>query len=272
MIVGHFDDSNTHRGSKILSLCGFLADHRWWDDFDVEWKKILDKSDWPNRPREFHAYDIVHRTGEFANWSLAQRLAFYGDMTGLLAECNILALGSLCHIDAFESCTDEEKELLARGGLFGPIDFALQFLISQAIVSTRKYGKVHDPPVEFEDLALIFDEPSNKVTEERFVGIFNHLRAKHPHGKMLSSITFEKSHNKSPLQAADMLAYTTCHWHLKQAFPRDSDFDFPIVPGFLRLIENVAAEGGVYNERAMANLILQERINRINRGLAPFLF
>lgn len=69
-----------------------------------------------------------------------------------------------------------------------------------------------------------------------------------------------------------MLAYTTCHWHLKQASPKESDFDFPIVPGFLRLIENVAAEGGVYNERAMVNLILQERINRINKGLDPFLF
>lgn len=76
VIVGYFDDSNTHKGSKILSPCGFLADPRWWEDFDLEWKKILDKPDWPNRPREFHTYDIVHRTGEFANWSLAQRLAF----------------------------------------------------------------------------------------------------------------------------------------------------------------------------------------------------
>jgi hypothetical protein len=270
VIVGHFDDSNTHKGAKILSLCGFLADPRWWEDFDLEWKKILDKPDWPNRPREFHTYDIVHRTGEFANWSLAERLAFYGDMTGLLAECNILALGSICHVAAYESRTDEEKALLAKGGLFGPIDFALQFLISQAIVSSRKYGQAHTPPLEFEDLQLVFDESSNKATEDRFVGIFNHLKAKHPHGKMLTSITFEKSHTTSPLQAADMLAYTTCHWHWKQAFPEESDFDFPIIPGFMRLIENVAAEGGVYNERAMVNLIFQERINRINKDLDPF--
>jgi hypothetical protein len=271
VIVGYFDDSNTHRGAKILSLCGFLADYRQWEDFEMEWKKILDKTDWPNRPSEFHAYDIVHHCGEFERWNLAQRLAFYGDMTGLLAECNLLALGSLCVTEAYENRSDEEKALLAKGGLFGPIDFVFQYLVSEAIASTRRYGQVHTPPVEFEELALVFDE-ADKPVAERFHGLYNHLRLKHPHGNMLQSITFESSHRKAPLQAADMLAYTTYHWHLKQMFPNESDFDFPIVPGFLRLIQNVAAAGGIYNENAMAHLVLQERINRINKDQDPFFF
>ena len=75
MILGYFDESSTHEGSKIVSLCGFLADPRIWDDFDAEWKKLLDKRDWPNRPREFHMYDCVHGTGPFNGWSLAERLA-----------------------------------------------------------------------------------------------------------------------------------------------------------------------------------------------------
>jgi hypothetical protein len=271
VIGGYFDDSNTHGTSKIFSLCGFLADHRWWEDFDREWKKILDKPDWPNRPREFHTYDIVHGWGEFRDWSFAERLALYGDMTGLLSECNLLALGSLCYTDAYDDRTDEEKALLAKGGFFGPIDFVFQNLVGQAIVSTNKYGEVHTPPVKFEDLALVFDE-STRPTTQRFLALFDHLRTKHPHGKMLKSITFEASHRSSPLQAADMLAYTTYQWHLKQMSPGQSDFDFPVIPGFLRLIQNVAAEGGLFNEEAMQRLMIQERINRVNKDLDPFMY
>jgi len=271
VLVGYFDDSNSHAGSKIFSLCGFLADYRWWEDFDSQWQKILDKPDWPKRPREFHAYDIAHGYGEFERWSFAERLAFFGDLTGLLAECNLLALGSLCYTDAYYNRTDEEKALLAKGNLFGPIDFVFQYLVSQAIVSTRNYGRAHTPPVEFEELAFVFDE-SDRSTKKQFLALFDHMRAKHPHGKMLSSITFEASHKKSPLQAADMLAYTTYQWHLKQMFPSQSDFGFPIIPGFLRLIQNVAAEGGVYTEDAMQRLMLQERINRVNKSLDPFMY
>ena len=85
-------------------------------------------------------------------------------------------------------------------------------------------------------------------------------------------MTFESSHKKSPLQAADMLAYTTYQWHMKEAYPREVELNFPIIPGFFRLIQNVAADGGVYNEESMQRLILQERINRVNKGYDPFMF
>lgn len=51
VICGYFDGSNTHDGSKILSLCEFLGDPRIWDDFDAEWKLVLDKSAWPRGAR-----------------------------------------------------------------------------------------------------------------------------------------------------------------------------------------------------------------------------
>jgi hypothetical protein len=264
VIVGYFDDSNTHSGSKIVSLCGFLADIRWWEDFHQEWQRVLDNPQWPNRPREFHTVDIVHRTGEFADWSLAQRLAIFGDMTSVIAKSNIIAIGSLCVTDAFYNRTPFEQDLLARGGFSSPMDVVFQFLLGQVIFSTRQYGQTHTPAVQFEEIGLVFDE-APAPTARRFLEQYDHIKQKHPYGKMLSGISFRSSEKLSPIQAADMLAYTTYYWQFKQLFPSDREFDFPVIPGFQRLIDNVASAGGIYNENAMRQLIAQETINKVNK-------
>jgi len=264
MILGYFDESSTHEGSKIVSLCGFLADPRIWDDFDAEWKKVLDKRDWPNRPREFHMYDCVHGTGPFNGWSLAERLAIYGDMASLVCGTNLIALGSLIVVDAYENLDHQQRVILGQGGLSRPIDFIFQYLLQIAISSTRKYASIHVPPI-VEKLGLLFDETPPAVAL-RYHELYQHIAAKHPHGDMLTGIAFGKSEQFTPLQAADMLAYTSYHWQLKRQFPSESDFDFPIIPGFLRLIENIAADGGIFTETALVTLVAQELINKANRA------
>lgn len=264
VIVGYFDDSSTHRGSKIFALCGFLADPRIWGDFDIEWKKILDKPEWPNRPREFHMVDCVHGVREFQDWSLAQRLAIFGDMAGVVCDSNVMALGSLIVVNAYEHLSNQHKALMAKGGLNGPMDFVFQHLVQSAITNTRKYGQREEPPV-VEELGLVFDEEPAPIAE-RYHALYDHIRKKHPFGAMLNGIAFGSSEKFTPIQAADMLAYTSYHWQLKQQSLSESDFDFPIIPGFLRLIENVAADGGIFTDHALGNLVAQELINEANKA------
>jgi len=264
VIYGYFDDSNTHDGSKLICVCGFLGDPRIWDDLDKEWQKVLDKSDWPQRPSEFHMVDCVHGVEEFQDWTLAQRLAIFGDLANVIAASNIMALGSIFMVDAFHKRSDADKAVLAKGGLLGPMDFAFQLLVQMAITRTRNYGRMHRPPVS-DKLALVFDEEP-PATAERFHYLYNHHRLKHPHGEMLAGITFASSKSLSPLQAADMLAYTTYHWELRKRFPNLSDFNFPIIPGFLRLIENVAADGGIYDDDGIDRLLLTLQINKANQA------
>src|SRR6266566_2382335 len=95
VIYGYFDGSNTHHGSKVLSMCGFIGDPRIWDDFVKEWQKVLDNPGWPRRPSEFHMVDCVHGNKEFRGWTLAQRLAIFGDLCGVIANSNVMALGSV---------------------------------------------------------------------------------------------------------------------------------------------------------------------------------
>jgi len=267
VVAGYFDDSSTHKGSKIYALCGFLGDPRIWDDFDREWNKVLDKKDWPNRPREFHCYDCVHATKEFDGWSFAQRLAIFGDLATVICESNVMALGSLIVVEAFEKLPSHYKILMAQGGLNGPMDFCFQYLLQAAITATRRYAQSHEPPI-VEELGLVFDQEPPAIAE-RYLLLYDHIRAKHPYGNMLKSILFGDSGAFTPIQAADMLAYTTYHWQLRQQFPSESDFDFDfnVIPGFLRLIENTAADGGIYTEQALINLVAQELINKANKGM-----
>ena len=265
VIVGYFDDSHTHKGAKVLSLCGFLADPRIWSGYDQECNKILDKKDWPNRPSEFHTCDCVHGYKEFAGWSLAQRLAIYGDMVGLLCETNLIAVGSGIVVDAFENLSAEHKLLLAQGGFFSPVDLVFQCLLQFAIDATVNYGKTHTPPV-LDDLGLLFDQSDPEVALN-YHRLYAHVRAKHRSASILTGITFGSSKKFTPLQAADMLAYTTCEWLVKEHFPAQSDFNFPILPAFMRMIENVAATGGMFSERAVMTLIGQELINKANKEI-----
>jgi Protein of unknown function (DUF3800) len=269
VIYGYFDGSNTHDGSKLISLCGFLADPRIWDDFDHEWQKVLDKRDWPRRPSELHMYDCVHGFKEFDGWTLAQRLALFGDLSGVVAASNVLALGSVFLVEAFTNRSIEEKAILAKGGLYGPMDFVFQLLVQMAITQTHKYANAHEPPIT-EKLSLIFDEEPPNVAE-RYRRLYNHHCAKHPRGDMLTGISFARSRDLSPIQAADMLAYTTYHWELKRQFPGASDFNFPIIPGFLRLIEGVAADGGTYDDVGLGRLLITLRINEANKNARRYL-
>jgi hypothetical protein len=263
VIYGYFDESATHDHSRLFALCGFLGDPRIWDEFDIEWKKILNKPDWPRRPTELHMVDCVHGVNEFEGWTLAQRLALFGDLSGLIAESNVIAIGGLCLVDAFNSCTAEEKEILERGGFKSPLDFIFQLVLQISCSRTREYGSIHQPPIE-EEISFIFDEEPPHIAL-RFHELYNHHLANAPYRHMLRGIAFEKSRNLSPLQAADLLAYTTYHVQLRENFPGQSDFDFPVTPGFRRLITSIAASGGIIHHEAIRTILLTKAIDEANR-------
>ena len=267
VVFGYFDESNTHNGSKIISLCGFLADPRIWEDFDREWKRVLDKRDWPNRPPEFHMYPCVHGLKPFLGWSLAERLAIYGDMVTLLCDTNLIALGSVIDVTAFENLSEEYKSVLRQGGLTLPIDFVFQHTLQVAVGETMHYGSIHTPPI-IDELGLLFDEVDPWLAS-RYYRLYDHIKGRHQYGSILTGIGFGSSEKFTPLQAADMLAYTTYHYTLKRYYPSESDFDFPIHAPFMRLVEKVATAGGVFSEKALNTLVGQELINEVNKGFRP---
>jgi hypothetical protein len=127
-----------------------------------------------------------------------------------------------------------------------------QCVLQFSIDRTVQYGKIQVPPV-LDNLGIMFDESPPSVAL-RFHQLYAHSAAKHRSGKILSRLRFGKSEKFTPIQAADMLAYTTCQYLMQEHFPKQlskDEFRFPILPAFLRLIENVAADGGMFTDRAL---------------------
>lgn len=268
VIFGYFDDSNTHKQSKLVTLCGFLGDEDTWGAVDEKWQAVLDKPDWPNRPKEFHMVDCVHGYGEFLDWKLAERLALFGDMATIAETSDIMALGSTIAVEDLDVLSEDDKLLMKRGGLEEPLDYVFQYIVQTAITWTRKYYKTRgmtDPP----EVALVFDIASEPIVK-RYLSLYSHTAAKHRYGEILNSISFVDSKKFTPIQVADMLSYTTYHWTAKQRYPSEVNLDFPIIEGFKRLIANVANDGGMFTATSLRTMVGQELINIANREFRPY--
>ncbi len=268
MIIGAFDESSVHAGSKIVSLCGFLGDEPAWEGIDEKWNAVLDKRDWPQRPTEFHMVDCVHGTREFQDWNLAERLALFGDLATVAATADIMALGSIIAVKDLDVFSDSDRVLMKQGGLDEPLDYVFQYIVQTAITWTRKYYKTRkltDAP----EVALVFDIASEPIAE-RYRALYSHNAAKHRYGETLHSITFVDSKKFTPIQAADMLAYTTYHWYAKQRYPKEANFEFPILECFKRLIANVANDSGLFTETSLRTMVGQELINKANKEFRSY--
>ena len=69
----------------------------------------------------------------------------------------------------------------------------------------------------------------------------------------------------TPLQAADLFAYGTYQFAM-QRYPEVGEPDFPILPGFMRIIEGVAAAGGGFDLDSMKMLVAEIRARHANKG------
>lgn len=238
VLYGFMDPSNTHDGAKVWTLCGFLGEKEAFERLDSAWNAVLDKPCWPKRLSRFHTVECVHGDGEFQGWSFAERLTIWGELISVLINENMLvALGSVAITEDFGRLNTEEIALLNSEGLGDSFDLSLQYVLQTSIRLTRQTS-------EDESIGLIFDS-ENPVRTERAHAFSNIYRRKHRLEKWFRGVAFFDSVTFTPLQAADLLAHGTYRYSIKgQRFPQTPDSDFPILPGFLRLIQNISIGGG----------------------------
>jgi hypothetical protein len=236
VIFGFMDSSNTHDGAKIWSLCGFLGEDKAFTEFDSEWNKVLDDPRWPKRVKRFHAFECVHAVGEFDGWSLAERLTMWGKLISLLTSLrSIVALGSMVVTEDFENLTPEERELLRSEALGEPLDLSVQYIFQRSITLTRNTS-------EDESVGILFDNETPYVMD-RCYELSKVYQAEFGFQKWLAGIGFGDSVTFTPLQAADLLAYGTYRFVNDRRYPQLREHDFPIEPGFLRMIEGILVAG-----------------------------
>ena len=66
------------------------------------------------------------------------------------------------------------------------------------------------------------------------------------------------------LQAADVLAYCTYRFMTKR-YPQHTEKDFPVTPGFLRMIQQIPNDGGGFDLDSMKQLTI-EITKRMKKG------
>jgi hypothetical protein len=252
VLFGCFDGSSTHDSAKVWTLCGWLGEREAFESLDEQWARVLGKKDWRRRPTEFHMYDCVHGFGDFFDWSFPERLALFGDLATVVTQSNILAIGSIVIVDDLMRLDTDESALLQSQALGTPLDLSLQYILQRVIKKTHEYS--HD-----EDVRILFDDEPPAVAD-RYYAFADYYRTKF--GRCFKGIGFGNSAKFTCLQAADMLAYCTYRFEMQRRFQAEAERDFPVVPGFKRLIQNVAADGGGYDFEALKKLVVLVKTNK----------
>lgn len=257
VFYGFFDGSNTHAGAKVWSLCGFLGEEAAFIQLFDDWAQVLDKRCWQKRITRFHMYDCVHGHGEFVGWPFAERLAIFGDLVSVILASPLLALGSVVITEDFAKLKTEELTLLKSEGLGDSLDLSVQYIFQRSIALTRQTD-------ENEQVGFIFDDEKREVRERcfAFYDLYRERFVCHP---WLGGIGFGQTAKYPPLQAADILAYCT-YVHSMQRYPELLEPDFPVQPGFLRLIHNIANDGGGFDLDSMKKLAEEIRQRHSKRA------
>lgn len=245
VFYGFFDGSNTHAGAKVWSLCGFLGEEAAFTDMYDAWNRVLDKPCWRKRLTRFHTVDCVHGDGEFIGWSFAERLGMFGDLADVIMAAPLAALGSVVITEDFAKLEPEERALLRSEGLGEPLDLSVQYIFQKSIAATKATD-------ENQQIGFIFDD-ENPETRNRCFSFYDLYRTRFVCDPWMGGIGFGASVKYPPLQAADMLAYSTYRFTMLR-YPEIPVSDFPVVPAFERMINGVLNEGGGFDLESMQQL------------------
>lgn len=251
MLISYNDDSGTHDNSKIICLCGFLADADDWSKLDDDWQNVIHKPEWPSIIRAFHTVDCVAGGGEFRGWTYPQRLAIYGDLVNVIISSPLQAIGAAVIVDAFDAISIEDRELFKKDKSATPLEFVFHLLMQQII---RKGAELSPA----EEIGVVF-ENSNRDTEDKFRDLYIDYRDGFYLGERLKRSPAFLEKKESPLQAADILAYSTYQLALENHFPNDFIPYFDVIPGFMRMLKGVAHDGGIYDATALEALLKRAR-------------
>jgi len=249
VLKAYFDDSGTHQQSEITSVAGFIGDIDAWSVFDGQWKPLLVAPD-GTKLSEFKMYDCVHGEKEFSApcWNFADRLALTGKLVDVIAETNIMAIGSSVVRKHFDPLLAHEW---FRHKAPHAYYLCFQYCIQAAVNWTRRYNGQFGKD---ERVALVFDEQGTfgKISYDLYLDYKNSERW----GDQLVSISFASSKDFSPLQASDLLAYGTNDLTLNKYYPNIRRPDFPIGRVFDRMMEGqIARAGGIYDDEALLGLV-----------------
>ena len=201
MLTAYFDDSGTHRDSKIVLYGGLIGlDEKNWRAFDTAWKaKLADPLPQVSKPplRRFHMTDCMARDGEFSGYSEPERNAVIHDFRQIILDSGLYGYACAVHLPDWDQIVGSRSLNGLKAPEFYCMSRVIQWSTSPNILGPQK-------------LALVFDDIREKrAVNERLFAMYHEARNLNVGREAISSISFLSSEQYVGLQGADMVAWET---------------------------------------------------------------
>jgi hypothetical protein len=205
MLIGYFDESGYHHNPKEdeinpfgwkkdqliqLTLGGSIAEFKVWQNFEVEWKKFLDKE----KIKCFHMVDFQNYVGEFKHYDKAKNHEVWNEAVSIIRNHFIHHFVVTIYLYEGKRPEDEKKAIIQmyENGLVDIIHHAGEHAIALG-----------------DDIDLVFaihdDYPEGRIREH-----FGDFRVGN---SAFKAVTSGFPIDIIPLQVADIVAYEASCFH-----------------------------------------------------------
>lgn len=198
-LAAYFDDSEK---SGIATFAGFISDADQWKRFDIEWSEMLEKEELPF----FHTVDCYRRKKLCEEWDINRSIRALKRAMAIIHFRVRYAISFSVNIPDFHTVvtTPEMKEFFGN-----PLSFCVAGCLREVENWKERY-KISDP------IAYMFEKGAKygKGTSN-LINLISRTAYKKRFNMSEPWQFAEKLHN-SPLQAADVIAYTMAQYSLAE--------------------------------------------------------
>lgn len=202
MLIAMADESGISADANYFSMAAYVADHRVWAEFNVEWTAKLQK----HGIEYLHMWEFAGRRGPFTGWLEERRRALMLDLLMAIMSRRLYAVGIAMRTADFRRLEAEIQE-----GLVGP--YMICFYELSFGIGVLSGNAFPGEPVDF----LYSRQDEFKRMMRRWWQFAKRTRG---YGPRLGVLDFQDMRTVPGLQAADLLAWEFRHYyHLRDTHP-----------------------------------------------------
>ena len=194
IVTAYFDESGTHRGSKAVSVAGFVADADAWVEFSAQWQIAL--NDYSLSHHGFHMTDFANCVKPYNTWTEKQRRERLARLLNIIQSNVLGSVGTVIPLKYFNDIFTPRTKAIC-GGAYG----------LAAVANFMALGEILRHEQIDSWVNYVFE--SGAKGSGQILKVFNsnvrYLEMKERY--RLLSLRFEDKRALLPLQAADIIAY-----------------------------------------------------------------
>lgn len=195
LLCAYFDDTGTHRDSRVVGIAGMIGEMSDWSSFDAKWvAKIAQYG-----LSDFHATDCDNVAPEFDRLSGTERDALLRELAYMIKEDDLLPLSVAVRAESWRRVVADDpfaREFLER--YRKPYFLCFEHCVRMGAHWSRAF-KSASP------LAIVFNEQGADAAMAS--EIFDAYNNSQLFGGQLSTLEFAPHRGCAPLQAVDLIAH-----------------------------------------------------------------